>query len=120
MPWGTIIGPEELDEADGGGAGNGDWMAAGVLLLPRETIQFYFERTDTPTEPWGAEIFASLDDSDYGGNPIASHRWEATQIKGALVITGPQYVKVRILNVDATPTDVVVVEVSYAKDQVNL
>jgi len=120
MGWADDVGPEELDEADNGGAGAGDYMAAGVALNPRESIHFHFTRTDTPTEAWAIEIYASTDNATWGEVPIASRRWEAAAAEGDIVITGPRYVIARAVNADPGPVDVVVVDVTYSKDQVSI
>ncbi len=117
MAWADVVGPETLTES---AAGDGAYMAAGVAMNPRETIHFHFERKDSPTEPWGTEVYASLDDVDYGDQPIATRRWTAGDTHADLVVTGPLYVKARVVNVDSTPVDVVSVDVTYSRDQVSL
>ncbi len=118
MTWTADSSPETLTES---GAGAGAYMASGVSLGARETIHFHFERTDaTPADAWAVEIYASLDGSSWGEVPVASRRWEYGDVEGDVVITGPKYVRARILNADATPVDVVSVDVTYSLDGVSL
>jgi len=118
MGWGTETAPEALVENV---AGAGDYMAAGVALNPRETIQFRVQRTDAVrTEPWGVEIYAALEDANYGSRPLVTKRYEATQLEATLLVTGPCVVTLRILNADVSPTDVVGGNVTYRKDGVSL
>jgi len=118
MGWIDETAPEVLLESS---AGAGDYMAAGVALSPRETIQFRVQRTDvSPTEPWGLEIYAALEDGNFGSRPLVTKRYESTQLEATVLMTGPAFVKLRILNVDVSPTDVVRANVTYRKDGVSL
>jgi hypothetical protein len=116
MAWSDDSTPEGVaSDVDDG------FMDAGILLKPRETIQFDIERTDSsPTEPWGFEVYASIDGTTWGSRPIAAGRWEVGDLFGNIVVTGPKYVTGRILNADPTPVDVVEGDVTYSTDQVSL
>ncbi|MEE9471226.1 MAG: hypothetical protein V3W32_05850 [Gemmatimonadota bacterium] len=117
MGWADAVGPETLTEP---AAGSGKYMAAGISANPRETLAFIFERTDTPTESWGVEIYAGLADGTWGAVPVSSRRWEAANPEGNIAVTGYPWYIARALNVDASPVDVVVVNVTYRKDRVSL
>lgn len=118
MPWETDSAGETITEAS---AGAGVYMAAGVALTPRETIQFDFSRIDaSPTEPWAVEVYASIDDTTYGSVPIATRRLDVTDLEANLIVTGPKYVKARVLNADLTPVDVVSVNITYSGDGVSI
>jgi hypothetical protein len=111
--WSANSAPETVTELV---AGDGKFMVAGVSLAPRRTIQFSFSRQDSPTEPWLAEIYASVDDVTYGSLPIATRRGDVADTELEIVVTGPKYVIARIANADGTPTDKVSADIVYSDD----
>jgi len=117
VSWGNEVGPETVTESS---AGAGKYMAAGIAVGSRGSVQFRFKRTDAATEAWGAEIYPSLDDTTYSGTPIEVGRWPASQTEAELTAGNRAFLKARILNADPTPVDLVSVDVYYKPDGVNI
>lgn len=90
-------------------------FSIGVQLKTRERIAFFGIRQDTPTEIWAMEIFARIN-TVWGDTPIASRIFPAADINQFLEIEGPPEVRLRIINADASPVDVVSVAAGYTID----
>jgi hypothetical protein len=118
----TAYDSENIDEADNGGAGNGDGTAE-INLNPGEKAQVDVERTDAAAagDDWLIAVQATVEDSpDYADDPpIRAIRMKGTQTKKSLLIAGLYGFRIWVQN-DDTDTDVVAATVGWRKDGVSI
>jgi len=126
MAWSSTTSETDIEEATNG---SGRWLgdtatsvgATAIALNPRESLHIHITRTDTPySDPWGIEAYGSLDGSNWGDIPLRAWRYESSDLEADLVVTGPHYVTFRFINVDASASEKVKVNVDWQTDGVNL
>ncbi len=132
MAWSAITDETDIEEATNGAgrclgdvapatSGGPPTTATAIVLNPRESCHIHITRTTTsPAEPWGIEVYGSLNGTNWGDIPLRAWRYEAADVECDFVVTGPHYITFKFLNVDASPNEKVKVNASWQTDGVAL
>ena len=113
---------ELLDEANNGGAGQGDWTDT-IFADPGETVHFDILRTDGAgnANEWRIWVQASTDPSARWSSPaIFDRRFRSIFLNPNIAVEGFYAYRVYVKNDASAPVDVVKATVRWRKDNVNI